>query len=109
MGKGSREAVIKALNYKEFTMETKINFTKIKHDSNGNPRYVCHYFNLLTQAEIYNFEPGRYNTAVKRANKIGGRKYHTKSYGGGIVFQSYNLSDTERDILRIVAEESGNG
>lgn len=94
-----------------------IEFTKIKHDSNGNPRYVCSYLHLLTNEEqlqpIYNFYTGRqirptkYEIAVKRANKIGGRKYHTKLFGGGIVFQSYSLSDTERDILRIVAKEAG--
>lgn len=93
-------------------MDTKIQWTKIKHDTNGNPRYVCHYLNLLNEKEkhtAYEWDgngrrttPTRYEIAVKRANKIGGRKYHTKGYGGGIVFQSYNLSDTERSIRDVV-------
>ena len=61
---------------------TKENLTKVTNDVNGNPRYVVHF------TEIDN----DYDTAIKKANKIGGRKYHTKSYGGGIVFGSiYNV------------------
>ena len=110
-------------------MDTKIEFTRIKSDVNGNPRYVCHFLNLLKDGEFDNIgtvnKDGsimsandvtrlvygkslisyKYDVAVKRANKIGGRKYHTKAYGGGIVFQSYNLRDTERSILEIVAKD----
>jgi hypothetical protein len=89
-----------------------IEFTRIKNDINGNPRYVCHYLNLLSQDEINN-QFGKwtklasmYNVAVKRAHKLGGRKYHTKSYGGGIVFQSYNIRELEKDILELVERES---
>lgn len=40
-----------------------------------------------------------YNNAVITArNLIGAKKYNTKSYGGGIVFQSYNI-DTDLAIL----------
>lgn len=94
-----------------------INWTKIKHDVNGNPRYVCHYFNLLTEAEFtapthdsqgrwIGGKVGKYAKAVKRANKIGGKKFHNKQYGGGIVFQSYNLAKTERAIFEIIEKES---
>lgn len=58
-------------------------FTRINNDVNGNPRYVCHFLQLSDN----------YQEAIKKANSIGGRKYHTKSYGGGIVFQSYNLQN----------------
>lgn len=56
------------------------NFTRIKHDVNGNPRYVCSWcgFGFKTYAE-----------AIRAANIIGGRKYSTKSFGGGLVFQAY--------------------
>lgn len=92
-------------------MTESIEFTKIKHDVNGNPRYVCHYHNLLTKKELnrklYDEEgrmvfPSKYEIAVKRANKIGGRKYHTKAYGGGIVFQSYNIRELEKYIKQTV-------
>lgn len=93
----------------------KIQWTKIKHDSNGNPRYVCHFLNLNTPQENtsafwdihgLNTVSVKYCLALKRAKKIGGRKFHNKQYGGGIVFQSYNLADTERAILELVAKES---
>lgn len=114
-------------------MEQKIEWTKIKHDTNGNPRYVCHFLNLLAEGEfdslgtvnkdgsvmsaddvtrlVYgkSLVSYKYEKALKRAKKIGGRKFHNKQYGGGIVFQSYNIRETERDILRIVAMEAGNG
>jgi hypothetical protein len=67
--------------------------TRINNDINGNPRYVVHFLEIDND----------YQTAVKKANKIGGRKYHTKSYGGGIVFQSYNTTDLIKDIKEIAA------
>lgn len=65
-----------------------IDFTRIDNDTNGNPRYVCHFLNISKD----------YDSAVKLANKIGGRKFHNKQYGGGIVFQSYNLPDLQNSI-----------
>lgn len=97
----------------------KINWTRINNDVNGNPRYVCHFLNLVndndfkdlygaTKDENTEFKSRMnkteygYKLAIKRANKIGGRKFHTKSYGGGIVFQSYNLHDTEKSIFELL-------
>jgi hypothetical protein len=39
--------------------------------------------------------------------QLGGRKYHTKAYGGGIVFQSYSIRQLEQDIIELVKKESG--
>lgn len=84
-------------------MITVNDFTRISNDINGNPRYVCHFSNLITdreKGEIWSdYACGcrinkQYELAINKANKIGGRKYHTKSYGGGIVFQSYNIQET---------------
>lgn len=44
----------------------------------------------------------QYAYAVANAKKIGGKKYHTKNYGGGIVFQSYNINQLEKDILNLL-------
>lgn len=88
-------------------METtqKIDFTRVNNDVNGNPRYVCHFFNLTTdkeQSEAYKTSKNHinylYNLALGRAHKIGGRKFHNKQFGGGIVFQSYSLPELERQI-----------
>ena len=79
---------------------SKIDWTRINNDVNGNPRYVCHFFNIpLTEEEKKQSISGQYATAVKKANGIGGKKFSNKQYGGGIVFQSYNIHGLEEDIL----------
>jgi hypothetical protein len=94
-------------------METsKIEFTRVNNDINGNPRYVCHFSNLSKDQDRIDFNakfPGNitsvnhlYNEALNRAKQIGGRKFHNKQYGGGIVFQSYNIADTEKGILELL-------
>ena len=72
-------------------------FTRIKSDINGNPRYVTHFLNIPIQGEELTVSQ-KYDLAVKKAKKLGGRKYHTKSFGGGIVFSSYNLNNLEKEI-----------
>lgn len=83
-------------------------FTRIGNDVNGNPRYVCHFLELINDADALDLKMQRhpvteklsaqYELALQRAKSLGGRKYHTKSYGGGIVFQSYNVGDLARRI-----------
>lgn len=80
-----------------------ISFTRVANDSNGNPRYVCHFLNLLTEKEKYSTAQN-YGLALARAKKIGGRKFHNKQYGGGIVFQSYNIRDTEKSIKNMLLD-----
>ena len=63
-------------------------FTRIRNDINGNPRHVCHFLHLDVHGWQSNIEvSARYAIACKLANTIGGKKYHTKGYGGGIVFR----------------------
>ena len=96
-----------------------INFTRVNNDVNGNPRYVCHFYNLLTnedEASIREnfgaslshnpllFTSFCYDEAVLKAKKIGGRKFHNKQYGGGIVFQSYNIQSKAEAICNLVNE-----
>jgi len=81
------------------TTKTPIEFTRLQNDVNGNPRYVVHFLDLISDET--GSVPSLYEIAVKKANKIGGRKYNTKAYGGGIVFQSYNLPDLEKSINEI--------
>jgi hypothetical protein len=86
---------------------TSADFVKVANDVNGNPRYVCHFLLL----DVHGFDKGigfglgdRYALACKLANRAGGRKYHTKSFGGGIVFQSYALDDTCARLNELVEE-----
>lgn len=86
-------------------MENTIEFKRIKNDVNGNPRYVCHFLNL----DVHGWESNiglsdRYVIACRLANTIGGRKYHSKAYGGGIVFQSYSLDETLIHINRVTGK-----
>lgn len=73
---------------------TQESFERINSDLYGNPRYVIHYLECMP--ECYNDMDisERYAATCKLMNKIGGRKHHTRSYGGGIAFQSYNLNNT---------------
>lgn len=77
----------------------KIIFTRINNDVNGNPRLVVHFMYLLTREELDSnlLTTGiKYDLALMRAKNVGGKKYHNKAYGGGIVFQDYEgcLGDT---------------
>lgn len=68
-----------------------VNFKHITNDGNGNPRYVIHFTVINSN----------YIEALILAKKIGGKKYHTKQYGGGIVFQSYCTTELSNDIMKI--------
>ncbi len=86
-------------------------FTRIENDSNGNPRYVCNHIEVLTNDEartlsvwvnsIKNGVSERYARAINKAKTIGGNKYHTKTFGGGLVFQSYNIKELEEQVKEL--------
>ncbi len=93
------------------TQTAGIEFTRINNDINGNPRYVAHFLNFVNDADHnladylqatvkpFKFSISHlYDIALNKARKIGGRKFHNKQYGGGIVFQSYNTNDLQGQI-----------
>ena len=70
-------------------------FTRVTNDVYGNPRYAIHFLDLVP-SDI----SARYDD-VLRINKklgLGGRKFHNKQYGGGLVFQSYSLPHTAKHL-----------
>lgn len=72
---------------------------RVKSDKYGNPRYILHYSAFLSSAESTSAMSldSKINLSLYRANKIGGKKYRGKNFGGGIVLQSYNLqSDMDK-------------
>lgn len=64
------------------------NFTRIDND-----RYVCHFTNLSVPDDQQIDVTQRYNLALFRAKALGGKRFHTKQYGGGIAFTTDNLHD----------------
>lgn len=97
---------------KETEEQKTIEFTKVNRDVNGNSRYVCHFLNFITDkdSEIHNFSKNnssyntayKYGLALKRAKQLGGKKFHNKKYGGGIVFQTTNPKEIEQDIIKLL-------
>lgn len=72
----------------------KIEAFRIPNDTNGNPRYVVHFSDLGIKLSEYD-----------NINKLFGfKKYTAKWFGGGVVFQSYNIEDTLEYVLNKVEE-----
>ncbi len=85
-------------------MKTTINFTRINNDINGNPRYVCHFLELLGEQENKLFKNdirSLYEYAVKKSHKISGKRFSNKQYSRNIIFQSYNIYDLEKLIISL--------
>ena len=83
-----------------------MDWTKIKNDVNGNSRWVCHWLTLEAKPDYKLTLSERYAKALKLANRIGGRKYHNKSFGGGIVFQCYGPDEMMPHIQKLLDEQS---
>ena len=67
---------------------------RIPNDNNGNPRYVVHFLDLNIKLSDYD-----------NINKLYGfKKYRAQWFGGGIVFQSYNIEDTLNFAINKVKE-----
>ena len=94
-------------------MITTENLTRVNNDVNGNPRYVTHFLNLITDKDKEQIEidfaltlqqnPFKritllYDLAISKARNLGGKKYRGKDFGGGIVFQSYNIHDLVKHL-----------
>lgn len=76
------------------------NWVKIKHDLNGNPRYVVSWLG-------HGFDS--YEQALRAAKRIGGKRFHNRQFGGGIVFQAYECELKGIDyMLARSADESRN-
>ena len=70
----------------------------------GKTRVVCHFLRLLKESEKRPEMQASYRTAIARAKQIGGKKYHNKSYGGGIVFDTTDTATLQKEIFQITKE-----
>lgn len=92
-----------------------VEFKRIDNDINGNPRYVCHFLSLTNEKDreaalseakrlqSFSHIPFLFDLAMIKARKIGGKRYKGKDFGGGIVFQSYNIKDLEKLVNELAA------
>lgn len=70
------------------TTKQGIDVYRVDNDVNGNPRYVVHFLALgLDSAKPTN-----------KTREAGLSKYRGKDFGGGFVFQSYNV-DQDLDYI----------
>ena len=89
-------------------MITSEDFTRANNDVNVNPRYICHFLSFTVPNDLGGYLgldkiTQKYNLALARARKLGGKKYHNKQFGGGIVFTTYNLRELCEEINKIRA------
>ena len=78
---------------------------RVNSDIYGNPRYVIHFSSFLNDTEKENKLKNRH-IAIYRAYKFGAKEYKGKDFGGGVVFQSYNIDSDIKRIKEIVQEET---
>lgn len=76
-------------------------FTRLKADSNGNPRYKISASDLAELAGIdYNLSESAYNNLVKSVRKLGGGKLNTRNHPYSIKVTSYNIVRTALHLLK---------
>ena len=63
------------------------------NDTNGNPRYIVHYL-AIGLDDYY---------ATVKTRKAGLKIFHGRAFGGGFIFQSYNIHESMRHILKTLA------
>lgn len=80
---------------KVYDLLNPIEFTRINNDVNGNPRFVCHFLAFIGEKDKDVELNQKYELALRRSRQLGGRKFHNKQYGGGIVFQMYDGQQAE--------------
>lgn len=91
-------------------MTTQWEWHRVNNDTNGNSRFVCHFLPFVRDMAGKGWgTESLYKLACKRANTLGGRKFHNKQFGGGIVFQTYEslLPQLEQRILDLQTQEQG--
>lgn len=97
----SGDELIKEINSKIDRIKKDF-FTRLPNDYNGNPRYCIHFLQCMPDVWKEIGVTESYKATCKLMNKLGGRKYHTKNYGGGIVFSTYgSLVNLYDDIQKL--------
>jgi hypothetical protein len=97
--------------------QTDFEITRVDCDNDGNSRYVVHFLNFITKQDKaeawllsktctpFNFSTHyEYEIAIRKARKIGGKRYKAKHYGGGIIFTSNSKQALAESIAELMDE-----
>ena len=85
--------------------EPEVELPRVKHVNNdqyGNPRYVAHWHSVLSEKEYD--DKRTYEYAIRKANKVGGRRFNNRQYGGGIVFYGNEDAVIEK-VMKLAMQE----
>ena len=92
----------------EYVSPNGIRYWRVDSDIYGNPRYIVHYISISSErdkggatgpdAVLARFSAAR--------DRVGGKRYRGKWFGGGIVFQSYLGTSGVGEWLDTLAEEA---
>lgn len=70
---------------------TEITVHQATNNTYGNPRFVVHFLSIADS----------YDKAISLAKKIGGSRYRAKAFGGGVVFQSFDIKETLEQLMSL--------
>lgn len=91
-----------------FTIDgTDVTVYPTRSDTYGNPRFVVHFRDFPNLDPDPEYRARGIDGIVSMQNRfidnvrhaVGGKRYRGKDFGGGIVFQSYNVEATLRHAL----------
>ena len=94
----------------EYVSPNGIRYWRVDSDIYGNPRYIVHYLDISADADSGNATDYASRQAAQFSaarNRVGGRKYRGKWFGGGIVFQAYLGDRGVGEWLDTLATEAG--
>ena len=72
-----------------------IEFTPVKDDINGSPRYVVHFLKFVNDEDREQHKldlEDLYERGIEKAREIGGQKYRGTEYGEGVCYLEMNTS-----------------
>lgn len=75
------------------------NYMQATNDSNGNPRFVVHFSEFLTESEKGSNILDKYDVARKRSKKLCNcRVYNGRDFGGGFIFQACDYNHACKEV-----------
>ena len=94
----------------EYVSPNGIHYWRVDSDIYGNPRYIVHYLSISADSDggsASNYASRQAAQFSAARDRVGGKKYRAKWFGGGIVFQSYLGERGVGEWLDNLAAEAG--